>query len=599
MNKNKVPLFISAEAVLKPAKGEKYILEATRNDFASLKQFNAPPQSVQQGVAMLKVDGFTVTRIGKGNISVQGFSWQFEQTFHIKLQATDTGITTTTAKRFGIIELQKIDRYQEIFAGLLLARPGTKSMRAPFKGTTPPAVGIADRTANQIIPTQLSELLGGGELYKQYLKAKPAPGKKIKVAVLDSGYYKHEYFKDLNEQVKVIQDPNFVWTNKKRNKLKHVIDKLNELSVIINDLLYLEATLNDGDYDANLAELKKSEKSEKEIYSGLNINIYSTTDALDIKLKIVKQKLANCEKVYDKLNVSFDVYFATQDNYNYQHGTQLVPQLLTIAPHASVEVCKVFMNGEINNQWAFDDSSLGFFLDLVTSRRDIHIVSNSWGNDLSQLTDNSPLYNTDLTILLAPPSQVLLFAAGNYDLTDKRSPENLREKEAEFPNVISVGGAYKENAKKHGIITASNGAFGYPFRLSDEDRFVPDVCGWIGRNDSDDYNLWVPAFSKDQQKPPEDAWVSTWGGTSSATAQLAGVCAVIKYFWPGADSDQIRQVLKESADTIATGKSAQKNEMKGKAGLANIENAILKAQIYSLDQQISFLRKGLGLEGGQ
>jgi len=141
----------------------------------------------------------------------------------------------------------------------------------------------------------------------------------------------------------------------------------------------------------------------------------------------------------------------------------------------------------------------------------------------------------------------------------------------QMPEVISVGGVYaNELLETNGDfdLAASNYASSFESTIY-PGRRVPDVCGLVGETprgiyimlpvepgDSIDTDLAAGgAFPGGDETKPDDGW-AVISGTSAASPQIAGVCALIKQVQPGLPPDLVKSILRASARDVQKGVSA-------------------------------------------
>ncbi|SFU00361.1 S8 family serine peptidase [Paraburkholderia aspalathi] len=218
------------------------------------------------------------------------------------------------------------------------------------------------------------------------------------------------------------------------------------------------------------------------------------------------------------------------------HGTAMAMNLFATAPDATL---KGYRQTRAPDN-AFEDAMKG----------NPHIVSCSWG-----VPTYIPL---QILILRAISSGIIvLFAAGNGSPAWPGS----------MPEVISVGGVYVD---KHNQRHASDMANGY---TTPSGRAVPDICGLCGMK-PEGIHIVAPTspgstFDKKfggvswplfDETGTTDGWVGI-SGTSSATAQVAGVVALLiekaQDVGKKLDQNAVKSILCASGQQVLFGKSAQ------------------------------------------
>lgn len=117
--------------------------------------------------------------------------------------------------------------------------------------------------------------------------------------------------------------------------------------------------------------------------------------------------------------------------------------------------------------------------------------------------------------------------------------------------LVRVGGVHQ---RRDGSREASDYAMAHGKDL------LPDICGLCGMAPDGAY-IWLPS---DPDRDRQTAYAKGWGlhsGTSSATPQVAGVCALMAQARkeagkPPLSTDQARAILRKSATPVTLGKSA-------------------------------------------
>jgi len=231
----------------------------------------------------------------------------------------------------------------------------------------------------------------------------------------------------------------------------------------------------------------------------------------------------------------------------YGHGTAEAANIFANAP--DIDFVGVKMGG--NTTLAFKTAS-----DLYPA-----VMTNSWGYDLGGAT-SLPNYLKPLEAAVIEAVRtrgiIVCFSAGNGQVSFPGM----------MPDVISVGGVY-----------AHEGLEGNDFELEASDyassfdsliypgRHVPDVCGLVGMQprgiyillpvepgDTIDTGLAGSRYPKKDETAPDDGW-AVISGTSAASPQVAGVCALLKQVQPGLSPDLIKAILRASARDVKKGQS--------------------------------------------
>jgi subtilisin family serine protease len=147
---------------------------------------------------------------------------------------------------------------------------------------------------------------------------------------------------------------------------------------------------------------------------------------------------------------------------------------------------------------------------------------------------------------------------------------------AAMKQVIAVGGAEVDPSQAQPPKVWSEGsAFSSKITEGDcADRFVPDICGLAGGDRGAYIVLPVPPGSEYEREfplspalPAGSGW-ALFSGTSAATAQVAGVCALILQQRPDLEPRHLRNLLRNTAREVAEGKASRFSNLPDREGLA-------------------------------
>lgn len=235
----------------------------------------------------------------------------------------------------------------------------------------------------------------------------------------------------------------------------------------------------------------------------------------------------------------FKAVDATEDQVG--HGTSMAWNLLSVAPGSRLRgYVKDDASGAIER--AADDGA--------------RVISCSWGWPDEQTFS---ILQLSIRSVIEEDGVAVLFASGNGD----------RFWPASHPLVIAVGGVYADPADR--ALQASNFASGFRSDVY-PDRNVPDVSGLCGLAPRGIYlPLPVPpaslkdvshhgfSFPDKDETGIDDGWIYD-SGTSSATAQVAGVAALLVQSATNDGRDltpaQIKQCLQASCTAVTNGRNA-------------------------------------------
>ena len=229
------------------------------------------------------------------------------------------------------------------------------------------------------------------------------------------------------------------------------------------------------------------------------------------------------------------------------HGTAEAANIFASAP--DIDFIGVKMGG--NATLAFKTAS------------DLHpaVMTNSWGWSIQ----NPPLPNflrpLEAAVIEAVRSRgiTVCFSAGNGDYGFP----------GQMPDVISVGGVYSYDslAGRDFKLEASDYASSFDSQIY-PGRHVPDLCGLVGMQpgaiyimlpvqpgDTIDEGLAGSPYPNKDETQKDDGW-AVISGTSAASPQVAGVCALLKQVQPGLSPALVKSILKASARDVVDGKSS-------------------------------------------
>ncbi|NEO67116.1 MAG: S8 family serine peptidase, partial [Moorea sp. SIO4G2] len=194
---------------------------------------------------------------------------------------------------------------------------------------------------------------------------------------------------------------------------------------------------------------------------------------------------------------------------------------------------------------------------------DLHpaVMNNSWGFSIPEGPLPNYLKPLEAAVIEAVKERgiTVCFSAGNghYGFP------------GQMPEVISVGGVYAHDTVEGNDfrLEASDYASSFDSQIY-PGRHVPDVCGLVGMRpsaayimlpvepgDEIDQGLGGGKYPNQDETATDDGW-AVISGTSAASPQVAGVCALLKQVQPGLSPSLIKQILRASARDVKLGKSA-------------------------------------------
>ncbi len=283
----------------------------------------------------------------------------------------------------------------------------------------------------------------------------------------------------------------------------------------------------------------------------------------------------------DPANTEFDV-----DRKG--HGTAQSANLFAVAPKVEMIGIKLSHDQEVD-----DTPLLAPF--LAALKHQPHIVSISLAYDLADEQSRQP--ETVLRSDLKPLEREIRHAVEAGIIVVSGSGNGHFGFPAQMPEVIAVGGVYAEDQS----LRASDFASAFKSAIYPA-RNVPDCCGLVGEAPDGRYIVLPlpPGSSMDREfaagstaadradsTKADDGW-AVFSGTSAATPQVAGVCALMLSANPNLKPADVLRILRATARPVDTGSASalsvppQGTAMKGKdatgAGLVDASAAVDQAR---------------------
>lgn len=225
------------------------------------------------------------------------------------------------------------------------------------------------------------------------------------------------------------------------------------------------------------------------------------------------------------------------------HGTGMAANVLAVAPDVEFQMVKM------NN--ASDTGAFKTALEL-----DPDILCCSWGRPRAEALKDTDSDLEAQVLRAIARGTIVIFAAGNGGFMWP----------GQHPSVICVGGVHYDDA---GDLRVSDRSSGYASRIYlDPERIVPDVCGFSGPKPLS-RTIMLPVepgclydvkaaganFPEQDGTAADDGWV-VFSGTSSAAAQIAGICALLLEAKPGLSLSAVRSILERTAKDVTKGRSS-------------------------------------------
>ena len=208
-NQPELPPKIYAEAVVRSVSGISLLRYSNPITSENVAQFYAEPNLIQLAVKRLKTAGFEILDIGLAVISIAANPEVYERSLQTKLEAverpcikemgeptTATFINSVDSKPFGEIDISNTI-WDDVLDGIALNEP------VFYTRPTTPATEPPEKTAKYLnVPDEVAQGLNATLVHQ-----KGITGKGVKVAMIDSGWYPHPFFRQHNYKVNVVLTP--------------------------------------------------------------------------------------------------------------------------------------------------------------------------------------------------------------------------------------------------------------------------------------------------------------------------------------------------------------------------------------------------------
>jgi len=251
------------------------------------------------------------------------------------------------------------------------------------------------------------------------------------------------------------------------------------------------------------------------------------------------------------------------------HGTAMAALVLAVAPRAQIIGMRLRNNVLLEGI----DTALA----LSPNERP-HIFSISLTRDMCDRVKDDPSRGTCWTELprdLEHIADELSVAVARGITVVTGSGNGDYGFPAAMKQVVAVGGAQVDpDHEESRAMWEGGSAFKSKITVGDcKDRFVPDVCGLAGKERGAYIVLPVPpdsSFERDfpvaQDGPAGSGW-ALFSGTSAATAQVAGVCALVLQQRPGLGPRQVKNLLRRTARDVIDGRASKLSDLPDGEGL--------------------------------
>ena len=303
---------------------------------------------------------------------------------------------------------------------------------------------------------------------------------------------------------------------------------------------------------ADVPRLLRAEKAHADgvLGEGIRVVMIDTGFAHGHPFFVGKYQSKVClAPLLDPANTEFDV-----DRKG--HGTAQSANLFAIAPKVELIGIKLSHDQDVD-----DTPLLAPF--LAALKHQPHIVSISLAYDLADEQSREP--ETVLRSDLKPLEREIGHAVAAGIIVVAGAGNGHFGFPAQMPEVIAVGGVFAEDED----LRASDFASAFKSAIY-AGRNVPDCCGLVGEAPDGRYIVLPlpPGSSMDREfaagsaapdradsTKPDDGW-AVFSGTSAATPQVAGVCALMLSVNPDLKPADVLRILRATARPVATGSAS-------------------------------------------
>lgn len=208
-NQPVLPPKIYTEAVVRSISGASLLRDPHPVTSENVTQFYAEPKQVELAIKRLKAAGFEILEVGFATISIAAKPELYERSFQTTLEAierptiTEMGEIGTTIlinsvdnTPFGEIDTSKTI-WDDVLDGIAINEPVYYS-RPTIPTSEPP-----EKTAKYLnVPDDVAQGLNANLVHQNGIT-----GKGVRVAMIDSGWYPHPFFREHSYKVNVVLAP--------------------------------------------------------------------------------------------------------------------------------------------------------------------------------------------------------------------------------------------------------------------------------------------------------------------------------------------------------------------------------------------------------
>ena len=290
----------------------------------------------------------------------------------------------------------------------------------------------------------------------------------------------------------------------------------------------------------------------------------------NVTVMIFDSDFATDHRFFLEVEASFEVREAVvtpgpRPNTPTGHGTAMAAIVLAIAPRVHVVGMKLRNGVLLEGLNAALDASQASFPDIMSISLAKDMCDRATKTPWTQLPTDLEHIAAEINLAIAHGIAVVA-GTGNGDYG---FPAAMKQ-------VIAVGGVHVDPANPTSLSAWEGGsAFRCEITAGDcQNRFVPDVCGLAGNDRGAYIVLPVPPLSSFEQNfplvpgtPAGTGW-ALFSGTSAATAQVAGICALVLQQHPGLAPRKLKNILCNTARDVTVGNASALSNLSQATGLA-------------------------------
>ncbi|HLO49199.1 MAG TPA: S8 family serine peptidase [Kamptonema sp.] len=208
-NEPVLPPKIYTEAVVRSITGASLLRYSHPVTSENVTQFYAEPEQVELAIKRLKAAGFEILEVGFATISIAGQPELYERSFQTTLEAVERPTITEMGEIGTTILINSVDNtpfgeidtsktiWDDVLDGIAINEPVYYS-RPTIPTSEPP-----EKTAKYLnVPDDVAQGLNANLVHQNGIT-----GKGVRVAMIDSGWYPHPFFREHNYKVNVVLAP--------------------------------------------------------------------------------------------------------------------------------------------------------------------------------------------------------------------------------------------------------------------------------------------------------------------------------------------------------------------------------------------------------